>query len=336
MYYSVADGSWFDKNARIVLCRTEDGSNAIPAIPKNVNKQLDDLSKHEIEKYALEDAIARGTVFGAFGIKKYSLQEIQELTSPGLNIKYVSEDQYPLYKEGVKAGFLDPYYNKFDDDSDEIKKYKKQLLIDPNFTAQAYLRNVLVWLRKLILDGLFVSDVDSLAKDVLDLFGEGKLPSKKEVEKQMKDLNDGFFKAGASDIFGYVQNAFSKKNHVIKNDDLIQEEVQEENEDDSKEDNKDKTDKKDFSDLYLMYVSLGDTLPKSFCMRLLYPILMASTDGNPKLYNEMMNRNYTGLESLVSAAISTTNGDRMTADVRTFFNALSGLKMIELTDLQTT
>ena len=315
LYYNVSEpGLWqATDGARIVMCRTEAGSNAAPRRPKNVSSS-DPKSVHNLEQWALNDAIEQGTVFGPFGISKYSEDELIAMTTPELNIKYVEDNEYPLYKSKPKAGFLDPYYNKAT--GKELKEYKTGILTTPEYSAEAFLRTVLVWMRKLILDGLFFSDLDSIAKDVLDVFG-GKLPDKEDVKKKLeaegKDSLGSTAVSMVGDMKKALQNIFSKKDHTINADDVTGE----------------------YSDLYLMMVSLSDTIPKSFCMRLIYPVLMAATDSSPVLFNTMLNRDYTGLESMMNASISSGKGDKFTSNIRTFFNAMYGLRMIDITDTQT-
>lgn len=314
LYYNVSETGMFraSDGARIVMCRTESGSNAAPRRPKNAPEKASD---NQLESWAIDDAIKQGTVFGPFGIRKYSSDELIEMTTPELNIKYVDDKEYPLFKTKPNAGFLDPYYNNAS--NKVVEEYMTGLLTTPEYSAEAYIRVILVWMRKLILDGLFFSDLDSMAKDVLDVFG-GKLPDKKDVEKKLKEANkDGSLGSTAISMAGdmkkALQNIFSKQDHVIDADDV----------------------EGQYSDLYLMMVSLSDTLPKSFCMRLIYPVLMAATDSSPVLFNAMMNRDYTGLESLMNASIGSGKGDRFTADIRTFFSAMYGLRMIDATDGQT-
>lgn len=79
------------------------------------------------------------------------------------NITYISEADSPYDK--IKAGFLDPYYNKLDSNSDELKQYKTALLTNIENNAEAFLRNVLLHLRKMLVDGLLISELDIIAND---------------------------------------------------------------------------------------------------------------------------------------------------------------------------
>lgn len=287
-------------NIYVPLCRVGDTNVGIPNIKGLKNKEL--------EEHMINDAINRGTVFGPFAIKIYTVDELINISTPELNIKYVSDEEYPLYKHTIKDGFLDPYYNKLKEDDDELIKYKKGIMLNSKVSAQAFLRNCLVWLRKLILDGLFISDVDILAEDLLDLFTKnnsifesGKLPpidsekdsDKAQIKKVIQAMTDNFF---ASMFIGKEE--------------------------------------REISDLYLMYASMCDLLPKSFCARMIYPIFLAATDGSPLIYNDMKVRNYNALESATNASLSGNVDDILSRQVCTFFNAMAGQGMIDIQDTE--
>lgn len=287
----------------IPLCRVGDANVGLPT--ENIKNAKEEM---------MNNAIVNGTVFGPFGIKIYTAEELIAMTTPELNIKYVPEEEYPLYKHSIKTGFIDPYYNALESDSKELARYKKGIMINSKIATEAFLRNTLVWIRKLILDGLFISDIDILADDLLTLFTEnnslfenGKLPSidseedtaEEQIKKVIKAMNDNLFKS----IF---QNAFEKN---AKGE-------------------------KDISDLYLLYASMCDLLPKSFCIRMIYPILLAATSGSPIIYNDMKTRNYDGLEAAVNSSLSGNVDDRFCKDLATFFNAMAGQSMIDLEDLE--
>ena len=68
-------------------------------------------------------------------------------------------------KERWHAGFIDPYYNIAGYNSKIGKEYIRQISISEGANAIAFLRNVLMYLRKMIIDGLIFSEVDIIAKD---------------------------------------------------------------------------------------------------------------------------------------------------------------------------
>ncbi len=84
----------------IPLCRVGDANVGLPT--GNIKNAKEEM---------MNNAIVNGTVFGPFGIKIYTAEELIAMTTPELNIKYVPEEEYPLYKHSIKTGFIDPYYN---------------------------------------------------------------------------------------------------------------------------------------------------------------------------------------------------------------------------------
>ena len=54
--------------------------------------------------------------------------------------------------DDYKDGFIDPYYNKLKKDSKELKEYKEAISKSAGVNACAFIRIVLVYLRKQIID----------------------------------------------------------------------------------------------------------------------------------------------------------------------------------------
>lgn len=112
-----------------------------------------------------------GVEFGMFGIKRYSPADLMRmLESPNQTIDYLSKNNEYIYadKNGNKryhAGFIDPYYNLAGHMSNEGLKYKHALLCSSASGAEAMVRVMLTHLKKMILDGLFFSELDIISKD---------------------------------------------------------------------------------------------------------------------------------------------------------------------------
>ena len=244
-----------------------------------------------------------GYMFGPYNIKTYTTEELIALTRPQLPIKYVG-DSYKLYPNGVQSGFLDPYYNKLDRDSEELKTYKKGILVDPEYSTCAFFRNLLVWMRKMILDGLLFSSVDVVAKEVNEQFPNGVSESK--IEQASEEANGTW---GIFDKIGDFLNPFNDSDDTNYED----------------------------TELYVLLATLSNTLPKSFVSRLIYPFVMDICKGDQTIHNEMMNRNYSGLESITEAALNPATGTNMTDAQRVlnrFFKALEAINCLEAGDTQ--
>ena len=127
----------------------------------------------------IDSAIKNGTCFGAYRITKYSsatvVSEIADRTDNSImyggyyfDETYKDKDnEIENSKKYVKPGFLDPYYNYLDEDDEKdaaiLDDYKKKILLSKSANVEAFLRVMLVHLRKLILDGLIFSEIDIMA-----------------------------------------------------------------------------------------------------------------------------------------------------------------------------
>lgn len=293
--------------------KDEDG-NYIPLCKINANGKNRNVSSL---KEALEgDAY----MFGPFSIKTYTVEELVALTRPQLPIKYVG-DNHVLYKGKIKDGFLDPYYNKLNRDNKELKTYKQGILVDPSFSAQAYYRNLLVWMRKMILDGLLFSSVDVVAKEVQEKFPNGV--SESEMDEAVQKVNGEW---GIGDEFiDIFKNPFMSVPKILNTlafgafDGLLGE------------------DKDNNTELYVMLATLSNTLPKSFVARMIYPFIMDICKGDQSIHKEMMCRNYSGLESITNSALNPATGINMSeaqSMLNRFFKALEAIKCLEVGDTQ--
>jgi len=97
---------------------------------------------------SLDEAVRYGYAFGPFQIRLFKREEIEAIenspTSINTKLDYL---------------FLDPYYRKLqiEGNTEEINKYKRCILMDPNVMAVAFIRNFLFYLRQLLKDGILLS-----------------------------------------------------------------------------------------------------------------------------------------------------------------------------------
>lgn len=112
-----------------------------------------------------KDAVERGFAFGMNKILYETKDQILARIKPQSEIDYLGEGKtFEMYKN-IQDGFIDPYYNKFKKGSDELNEYIEGICSYPSANIYAYLRIVLVYLRKQIIEGLIISDIDFIAKD---------------------------------------------------------------------------------------------------------------------------------------------------------------------------
>ena len=72
-------------------------------------------------------------------------------SNKAIQLRYVLQNT--ASKKLVKAGFLDPYYN-YREDEETLNDYKRKILLSKTSNTEAFLRIMLVHLRKLILDNI--------------------------------------------------------------------------------------------------------------------------------------------------------------------------------------
>lgn len=260
---------------------------------------------------SIKEGIDDGTVFGAWRIVKYSDSKIvANMTNKDSNIKYVT-DKDSAYSKEVSAGFLDPYYNKLSYNDKELKKYKESILVNIRSNAEAFLRNMLLHLRKMIVDGLIISELDIIANDwkkiFYDNFGFSDIPNDKpEIGNNPYQYN------------GYI-NLFPMK-------------------DDSKdkpmkdEDVKSVTsglkvlgfDEKEMKDL--MY-AIQKSSKKAFCARLIYPFIAATTRNANDLYELINSRDYQALNNLTGYAESGSGLNDSKLSCIKFLSSMNGINM---------
>ena len=251
----------------------------------------------------IENGIQNGTMFGAWRINKYSSTTTmtQMVQKEAKDIAYVSDND-SAYKEEIKPGFLDPYYNNVDDSSNAAYQYKKSLLLSPQSNAEAFLRNVLLYLRKLICDGLIISEVDIMMND-FDNITKQLTHGDTFTEEEKEELRN-------KDPYGEIGAFFDKQ--------------------------------ADNSDFNVALKELGfdkdgvnkllDAIQKAakraFSARLAYPFLMAITENNTEIYDIISKRNYDSLNGMISYVENGSNLKESKPIVLKFLNALGGIDML--------
>lgn len=288
-------------------------------------------------KYAtsIQEAIDNGTTFGAWKIVQYSDPAIiTSMIEKENNIEYTKKERDSAYVDStINAGFLDPYYNKKDISNDELLKYKKSILLNIQSNAEAYLRNVLLHLRKMLLDGLLISEIDIIACDWYDLYNN-------ELSLGQPGQNTGsnsqYHQSTAfQDYYGMnpVNRVQSYQEYNGK----------------PKEDTSDKTNPDptantgnpnspavdaglkelgfDKAEMRKIMESIKESSKRSFCARLIYPFIAAATRNASDLYSLFDSRNYQSLNNLTGYI---EFGDGLT-DSRIlaikFLSAMSGINM---------
>lgn len=94
---------------------------------------------------SLQDAMDYGTSFGPFQIRTYDAAAVSQITGIEIN----STDQF----------FLDPWVvrKQLEGDTAAVDNYKRWISMDMEASAEAFLRNVMVWMKKLLKEGTLLS-----------------------------------------------------------------------------------------------------------------------------------------------------------------------------------
>lgn len=214
-------------------------------------------------------------------------------------VKYMENEK--LYDK-VQAGFIDPYYNGKNNSDKELLNYKKGLLLSVSANSEAFLRNVLVSLRKMLCDGLLISELDIMVNDLDNIY---------------KLLTNDVIINEADDPFNVIEDTTTNTTTVEKDPNVNYENVEGALEELG-------FDKKEIQN---MFESLKKTARKAFCSRFIYPFLMTVVERNDDVYELYKDRNYSKLNGLTSYIEYGTGTNESKTKVIKFLSALSGIKM---------
>lgn len=249
------------------------------------------------------------------------------------NITYISEKDSP-YKDTTKAGFIDPYYNKLEDDNKEIYEYKKSILTSIASNAEAFIRNVLVHLRKMIVDGYLISELDIVAQDWNKLFYDVLGNKEKIIEDN----------TGGDTAIGYtwqplIDAVKGSPPEMVKHEEkevkvgsytemakYVKEVKQSPENVKTVSAGLEALGMKEDEIKKLMY-HIQQSSRKAFCARLIYPFISAVTKNSPDLYTLFEKRDYQTLDSLTGYVESATGLSETRVLAIKFLSAMSGINM---------
>lgn len=101
---------------------------------------------------SLQDAMDYGTSFGPFQIRTYDVADAEAITG--------------LQLTGSGDFFIDPWIARKQSEGDTatVENYKRWISMDMEASTEAFLRNMMVWMKKLLQDGILLS-IFELAQD---------------------------------------------------------------------------------------------------------------------------------------------------------------------------
>ena len=258
----------------------------------------------------IDSAIANGTCIGAYRITKYSsptvVANIADRTDNSImyggyyyDATYKDKDnEIENSKKCIKAGFLDPYYNYLEDkkeknekgemvENSELTKYKEKILLSRSANTEAFLRIMLVHLRKLILDGLIFSEIDIIANDYSKIYNDILNETAPEVK------------------IGYVADKIESSDYGKALEELGF----------------------NRAEMQKLMSSIKQSNERSFCARLAYPFLTAITKSSSDIYDSLLHRDYDSLNALTGYIQGGNQNSESRSTVIKFLAALSGIDL---------
>ena len=282
--------------------------------------------KTDVYAKTYKDAFNNGVCIGPFLIKKYTRDELIEIFKHDPVFKMFPGNNKESYEHGAmyekeagkkiyRNGFMDRYYNHKGWESKLGKEYRVNCLSSVPYSAEAFLRIVLMHLRKLILEGVFISEIDIMAKD----FSKIKDDLSMTFEEQLRIANV------TDRIGGGIPD--SLKNAMTQNE--LTESDGDESTSAEEDEQKNKIDKevKEWFDKIIQ--KAPDAFMKSFCARMIYPFMSAITDADPAITEMILSEENATLDAITANPLI---GQSKNSVFDKFMAALVGIHMFETKD----
>ena len=262
-----------------------------------------------------EQALEHGIIFGMCQISKEKKSSILSRIEPTSQVDYLGGGKtFKIYKE-YKDGFIDPYYNKLKSDSEELKEYIRKITISPYSNCYAFMRIVLMYLRKQIIDGYLISEIDLIAADN-DLLKEMFSDTDKtwdEFNQAMEDTSFWeSFRSGVLDMDndGVEEGDWMTWINPVSWIDGVTRYFENVDRKIDANEIEDKTDKELDGELMMKLTEdIKASFAKSFCARWIYPFLEAGTQlpagPNAAVKDYLSNRKFEQLNILSNSLLST-------------------------------
>lgn len=269
-----------------------------------------------------KDAFENGVCIGPFLIKRYKRDELIKIFQhdpvyqmfPG-NDSFGIKHGAMYEKDGkiYRSGCMDRYYNHKGWTSEAGKEYRANILSSEKYSAEAFLRIVLLHLRKLIIEGVIISEIDIIASDFDNIKKDliNNIGGIENIDPQaMNDLSqvaDGM--GGISP--DYYSDKPSDKHDVENGSEEIS--VQEQNR----------------RTLAQLLEKAPESFTKSFCARMIYPFMSAITDADPAITEMILSEENANLDAITANPLV---GQSKNSVFDKFMAALVGIHMFETKD----
>ena len=318
--------SWQPQQWQNAYYRSDD-KDAIAAgysgkrIPYNKIRQGRGLAGDAILAETYKSWKEDGVSFGAGQLAIYNKSQIKSILQPESKINYFTyrgnDTKYPsqqhMYhktkiagrKRFCETGFIDSYYNYAGYKSKDCEDYMDRISNSLTANFEALLREVLMYLKYLIIDGYIFSEVDVIAAD-----WDTVLEDIMNLAGSLQDNSNPNVNYFASE--GNFHN--SMVDGSAKDDDG---------------DGDDTDEKEENDELARIANSLKEEIPNSytklFCARLIYPFALASCNGQSNIKQLFKDRDY---GTLSSYTLSSNVGGSNESKFNNFLSAMYGTGMI--------
>ena len=270
-----------------------------------------------------------GKSFGCGQITKYPKSQIKSMLEPKSKIKYfnysykggASEYYNNMYYKTKKAkrdrfcetGFIDPYYNYLGYNSKAGKEFIELISTKQISNYEALLREVLMFLKYMIMEGYLISEIDVIAQDwglTEDLLKDSAMAPYDDIKPGDPDYPMYYTDPAMIE----AQNTAWAWNAILNKD---------EPEPEPELDKEEQKRRAEIADGFRK--EIPKTYGKLFCARLIYPFMLAATYNSKKILKLIEERNYAILDTYT---LGSNVGCENNTALNKFFNAMYGLKMI--------
>lgn len=296
----------FNKNAILENWVPIQYTNFKKKIPNVRIKEKDTISKELSNATSMEEALESGRFFGCCQIGIYNIDQITNMMKTTSKVNYKQKNMYPNsvknHDRFCEEGFIDPYYNYAGYRSKVGKEYIERITRSSYDNAVAFLRVMLVHLKRMIIDGYFFSEIDIIAKE-FDTVKQEWMSYIKSSE------NDDLVNMGDEEHGNEIKDKLkaNRANAIAEEFGIEIEELTE-----------------------LIENKIPETYGKMFCARMIYPFMSAMSENNEDVMKLIKKRDYDSL-NLMTLGSNIGNADYTALDK--FLKGLYSLKMIGYEDV---
>ncbi len=264
-----------------------------------------------------------GGTFGMNHISTITTEQTMRKLKPNVVIKYKynNKNVTKMYPKETDVfcqdnAFIDPYYNKAGHRSEKGKKYKEYITKYPTSNAEAQLRIVLLYLKKMIIEGYYFSEFDSVHGDYNTI--------KEEINKTLQKNASEVLSTGKENMDQEKLKNYEKRQQTMNS---MTASVQEYN-----------AERKtgldviggeqgaNMDEVNELLEDLPEVYKSVYCARMIYPFIAAIVGYDHAIFQYIKNRDYETLGTLSTGLSSSMNNKDL---FNRFLSALTSLGVID-------